>query len=365
MRCLAALALWKLPLFSGSLKNPGYPAPTMNDLPLALGPLALLCAALLPLASCGPDPDSSLAKAQAASVGSVKSALPTVTPESGFPAKVKSYTGTTVLLEAAPQRVLTGNASLLEIAIELIDPSRMAALPSTAFAYSHLSVDPGPWESVPQLAKFEAEPVIAANPDLILVQSYQQGSTIDRIIEHGLPVIVMPVVSTWKDQLASIRCVARILGESPRGDAFIAGLQTRAKALQAPAARTGLRVLPYGNYGSGGSTAGVGSTWHVMIELAGMRNAASEAGLDGHPNIDFEQILAIDPDFFLISMSSATTGSSAQAILTEEPLLAGLRAVREKRFLRLPEALYSTASHQMLKAAESIAEQADALESAQ
>jgi iron complex transport system substrate-binding protein len=329
--------------------------PTMTDSSLACSARALLLPALLSLTACGPGADAKLGDAP-------KSALPTISPAAGFPATVRSYTGTTVSLEKAPQRLIAGNASLLEIAIELIEPERMAALPSTAFLYSNLAQDPGPWKAVPVLPNFEAEALIAAGPDLILIQSYQQGSTVDRALEQGLPVVVMPVVSTWEEQLQAIGTLARIFGEDRRGSDFIAGLRTRAKALQAPAPRTGKRVLPYGNYGSGGMTAGIGSTRHVMIDLANMSNAASEAGLSGHPNVDFEQILAIDPDFFLISLSSATTGSSAESILTGEPLIANLRAIREKRFLRLPEALYSAASHEMLRAAESIAEQADALE---
>jgi ABC-type Fe3+-hydroxamate transport system substrate-binding protein len=320
----------------------------------------LLTVLLWPLASCGDSSADTTAKVPGtAGTSGATSTLPTITPEHGFPAKVRNFTGTTVLLPEVPVRILPGNAGLLDAAIELTEPAHLAALPSTAFIYSALRDEPGPWKSVYVLPNFEAEPILAAQPDLLLVQPYQLGATVDRVLEHGISVVVMPVASTWQEQLSGIRSMARLFGAEERGSELIKQLELRASALRAPAPRNDQRVLPYGNYGSGGSTAGAGTTWQIMIELAGMRNAATEAGLEGHPGIDFEQLLAIDPDFFLISLPEGDTGSSAEVILTSEPLLQGLRAVRERRFLRLPEFLYSTASHRMLRAAEDIAAQAD------
>ena len=153
--------------------------------------------------------------------------------------------------------------------------------------------------------------------------------------------------------------IAAKLDEAQRGQAFVEGLEARRRSLQEKAPRSGMRVLPYGNYGAGGTTAGRGTTWQIMIELAGMRNAAAEAGMDGHPEIEFEQILAIDPDFFLVSEPDGQETGSGETLLRNEPLLQNLRAVKEGRFLRLPEYLYSAASHHVLTAAEMLGEQAD------
>ena len=325
-------------------------------------PPAILLALAFGLSACGGEASEAAGPNGPASNGpsAPRETLPEITPPSGFPAKVKSFTGDTVILPEAPKRVLAGNASLLDGLVALLDPSRMPALPSTAFEYSVLKDEPGEWADVPLQESFEAEAILAPEPDLVVVHGYQAGSTIDRVLERGVPVVVMPIVETWKECLASLTTLARLVDEEARGAELIAGLETRRRELQAASVRTGLRVLPYGNYGAGGSTAGSGTTWQVMIELAGMRNAATEAGLVGHPSIDFEQILAIQPDFFLIGMSDGQEASSAEAILRDEPSLQSLDAVREGRFLRLPESLYSTASHHMLTAAERIAEQADA-----
>ncbi|MFT7486025.1 MAG: iron complex transport system substrate-binding protein [Candidatus Paceibacteria bacterium] len=319
---------------------------------------ALLSLAVL--AGCGSSSEDS-AQAGAPKISPVHAvfSLPEVSPDQGFPAKIKSFNGSTVVLPRAPTRILVGNASLLDTMVGLVPHTSMVALPSTAFLYSSLKDNPGEWASVPLLAKFEAEPILAAQPDLIVVHSYQVGSTLDRVIEQEIPVVAFPVVGTWKDILKEIELMARIVGQEEAGSAVVESLQRRQRALQDSSDRSSLRILPYANYGTKGSTAGAGTTAQLMIELSGMRNAATEAGLEGHPNIDYEQLLAIDPDFFLIPVRADQETTSVETILCETPLLASLRAVREKRFLRLPESLYSTASQRVLLAAEAIAEQAE------
>lgn len=266
-----------------------------------------------------------------------------------------------VLLEAPPRSIIAGNASVLDGLAALVEPERIAALPDTALRYSLLAEDPAGFGELPRLESFEAEAILAPRPDLVLVHGYQRGTTVDRVLERGVPLVVLPAVTSWTDTLEGLHTLARLVGEEERGARLVDDLEERRRRLQEPAARSGLTVLPYGNYGAGGSTAGAGTTWQVMIELAGMRNAATEAGLVGHPGIDFEQILAIRPDFFLVGDGTDGEAGSAETVLRAEAALGSLEAVREGRFLRLPEALYSTSSHHVLTAAEALAAQAEAL----
>jgi iron complex transport system substrate-binding protein len=324
-------------------------------------PLHALTAGLLLLAACGGGEEAPSSAGEPTAPAALREAQPEITPERGFPAKVRSFTGDVVLVEAPPQRLIAGNASVLDGLSELVGPERVAALPETALRYSLLAAAPGPWSELPRLPSFEAEAILAPRPDLVLVHGYQLGSTVDRVLERGVPLVVLPAVSSWDDTLAGLRTLARLVGEQERGEALVQDLEERRRRLQEPAPRSGRTVLPYGNYGAGGSTAGAGTTWQVMIELAGLRNAATEAGLVGHPGIDFEQVLAIQPDFFLVAAGEGDEPGSAEAVLRGEAALAGLEAVREGRFLRLPEALYSTSSHHVLTAAEQLAAAADAL----
>ena len=114
-------------------------------------------------------------------------------------------------------------------------------------------------------------------------------------------------------------------------------------------------MLSYTNYGSGGTTAGSGTSWDLMFELAGCRNAATEAGLAGHSPVDFEGLLALDPDVFLVGITPEGQASPSMEMLTSDSSLAGLEAVRQGRIVRLPAYLYSSSTHHLLDAAEELA----------
>ena len=111
-----------------------------------------------------------------------------------------------------------------------------------------------------------------------------------------------------------------------------------------------LRALVYNNYGAGGTTAGKGSTWDLIIQTAGLRNAATEAGLEGHPSLDLEALLSLDPDLLLLS--SGGSGDSTLTELRSLPRLTGLRPLQSGDIIRLPPTLFATSSQHMLDAAE-------------
>ena len=105
-----------------------------------------------------------------------------------------------------------------------------------------------------------------------------------------------------------------------------------------------------------------------MLQLVGLRNAAAEAGREGHATISFEELLRLDPDLILVSRplqmeegSAGDRGGASERLLLSESSLAGLRAVRERRIVSLPAWLYATASHEIVSGAEALALSVDEL----
>ena len=60
--------------------------------------------------------------------------------------------------------------------------------------------------------------------------------------------------------------------------------------------------------GAGGWSAGSKSSFHLLVELAGMTNAGAEGDRVGHYQIDNERVLALSPDVFVVP--TAVDGSS-------------------------------------------------------
>ncbi len=287
-----------------------------------------------------------------------------VVPEPGFPMLVRSPDHVEHTLSERPERILPGNAAVLDLLTELVEPERVAAVPKQAADYSCLPELGPAWQGLPVLETFTAEPILGARPDLVVTHSWHDPNTVATVRANGVPVIVFPVAGTYDELRESIRLLGRLVGADERAELLIAQCDARRDALLASAdERRGVRALSYTNFSSGGWTAGARTTADIVFRLAGIVNAAAEAGMVDHVQVTFEQLYAIDPDVIVVGADDHETATSATgAFLRRERALAELSAVRAGRIVVLPDKLHSTTSHYMLDAAEELAAKLDALD---
>lgn len=272
-----------------------------------------------------------------------------------------AWAGAEFVLSAPPQRILPANAAWIDYVSLLVGPERVVALPAEAFGYSRLASAPGAWAELPPFPVFEGERILALAPDLVLAHTWQNPETIAGLLRARVPVLVVPVPESWSEITATLALLGAVLGVPERAQVVASELAARRTHLSARAARfAGLRALSYTNLGAGGWTSGSGTTGQILLELAGLCNAAAEAGLTGDVPADQERLLALAPDFFLVSRPDRTEHSPPSAsFLLAEPALAHLEALRARRIVTLAPALFSSASPELLRGAEELV---DALE---
>jgi iron complex transport system substrate-binding protein len=272
-----------------------------------------------------------------------------------FPLRIQND-GLEFELHAPPRRVLAGNAAWVDGLSLLIGPERAAALPREARGYSRLSRDPMGWEKLPVLEAFDAERVLALRPDLVLAHSWQNPETIATLRRSGVPVLVAHVPKNWREVVESLELLGAVLGEAERALQCLASLEQRQTLLRERARPfQGMRVLSYTNLGAGGWTSGAETTAAILIDLAGLRNAAAEAGWVGDVPADAERLLTLAPELFLVGAPDASEGSPPSAeFLRAEPALARLEAIADERILTLPPALFTSASSELLSGAEAL-----------
>ena len=94
----------------------------------------------------------------------------------------------------------------------------------------------------------------------------------------------------------------------------------------------------------------------------------TDRGADGHVQISFEDLIALDPDIIIVSMplhqgagTQGDRGGASQRLLETEPSLRGLRAIQKKHILALPPSLFASGSQSIVRGAEMLAAQVDAL----
>ncbi len=264
-------------------------------------------------------------------------------------------------------RVFPASASVVDFLVALAPPERVVALPEQALDYASVPADVAAWRSIPRFSAYVAEAVIARSPDLVIAEPWQDVNTSERLRSAGIEVVVLPEVRTWKDARATLLGVGRMLALDERAQNLARELDLRVEKLAAlPGPRRGLRVMSYSNFGSGGSSAGANTTVHEQILLAGMLNAM--AARDGHAQVSFEDLIALDPDLILVSKplhggegTQGDRGGASQRLLENEPSLRGLRAIKNHRIVALPPNLFATGSQSIVAAAEALARAVDEL----
>lgn len=260
-----------------------------------------------------------------------------------------------------PQRIVCANTAAAEFVCRLVAPERIVGLPEQVDDYSGLDLKSGGFEQVPRFARYAAESVLVLKPDLVVTHEWQSADTTNVLRSQGIEVLVMKSATSFEDIRATLTSLGARVGATPKATAITHDLDLRVARLRAgAAARASLTAMVYANSGSGGTTAGMHTTPDTMIVLAGLTNAAARAGLDGHVSLDFERLLAIDPDFLIVAAPArGEAGSPTEAIVESTRALAGLKARKHGRIVVLPAALMSADSPPIVDAAELLARAVD------
>ena len=302
----------------------------------------------------------------------------------GAPANtgVPANTGAPAHREAGalpPRRIVPASATAVDLVTALVAPERVAGFPVQALEYStlHGSSDGlGAFAQHPRFEAWLAEPVLMLQPDLVVVDPWQAVDTNARLAEAGVRVHRLGEVANLEDALAQLERLAAVLGAEARAAELSAELERRVARLAERTAarppRAGSRgpisAMCYSNFGAAGWSAGGNTTIDEVMRLAGCINLLATTGREGHVQVDFEELLVLDPEVIVVSLPLAMgtgpagdRGGASEKLLRTEPALAGLRAVRGERIARLPAWLYATGSHELVTAAEALADELDRL----
>ena len=259
--------------------------------------------------------------------------------------------------------LVPANGAVLDLLIDLVDPARVAALPADSLKYANVPDDQrAAWEARPVLADLHLEELISAGVDFVIAHDWQQAKLDEVFKGTSIACLYLPTVTAFEDITASVRWASLALETESRGDELIQRLQAiRTQLADRAGPVEALSALVYSNYGAGGGTSGSGTSYDLMIRMAGLKNAATEAGIHGHADLDIEGLLAIQPDFLIVSGEGPGTSASLDS-LKDALQGAPLNAIQNDRVLYLAPNQLTTTSHHIVFAARSLQEQALALE---
>ncbi|MFJ7496763.1 ABC transporter substrate-binding protein [Streptomyces sp. NPDC097727] len=300
--------------------------PRIRRVPLALIPLLLL-----PLTGCGSGTGGE-GKAEAAPAAD------------GFPYTVTNC-GTKTTFDAPPKRVVTMNQHVTEIMLALGLQDRLAGtaylddsiLPKYRSAYAKTKVLAKEYPS--------KEVLLGANPDFVYGgynSAFDKAKGQDRAglqkdgINTRLNIENCTKGKVGIDQLATeITQVARTFGVPERGKKLIDEERQKITTVEAGLKGSRPSVFVYDSGDSSAFTAGGKGIGNEIVRLAGGRNVFAD--LDAtFGDVSWEQVIKRKPEVVVIYDYGGTTVAAKKKRLLNDPALAGVPAIKNKKFAVLP-----------------------------
>ncbi|MCY9785725.1 ABC transporter substrate-binding protein [Nocardiopsis sp. EMB25] len=272
-----------------------------------------------------------------------------------------------------PERVVTMDGGSAAILRELGVADSVVGTAAPDFFTAFPEEDRAELERVPVIDEGvgNREAVIAAEPDLVMgVSPYQFGAfdgtpTPQELTEAGIAGLTAcdtPGATTdLADTFAFVERAAEVFGVPERGAELVDRMREdvdAAAALAADADRP-VRVLAVSvvpGAGQGVSTLGATGTANGVITLAGGENVAGDVE-QVVTDLSEEQVVSRDPEAVLVltGFSDLPEEELVEALLGS-PAVAGSTAVREERFVVMPQSVVTSPSVLNAEAVRTLAE---------
>lgn len=265
---------------------------------------------------------------------------------SAFPRTVVDGTGAEIVLNEPPQRIFSTGVAIDNLLLSIIDPERVAAVTSfaTQEGYSYVADRVAPHMLI--VEALNAEQALAANPDIVLVASWNDPDAVAQIKALGLKVYTFTAFGGIQDALENITRIGEITGSEAEAQNLIDEFYTQYGAIAARVIGRDKPTVLYWN--DWGSTAGTDTAVDSIIRYAGGENIAATAGINDWQTIDAEFILQVDPDVIITDVNP-----DFAARLEGDAVLAQLSAVREGRVYAIPH--MDALNHHFILAIEALA----------
>jgi iron complex transport system substrate-binding protein len=186
--------------------------------------------------------------------------------------------GRRLVLPAPPQRIVSVTLVTDEILLDMIRLERIVALSDLAPTAISLIADRV--GSVQHFVGADVESIIALEPDLCFLASYNREETRSLLVDSGIPVRVLRCFDSLSDVRDNVRTVGRAVGADEEAERMVGEMDRKlaAVAQRLPSREQWPTALAYGR---SGWVAGAGTVQTSVLEAAGLRNAAAEHGMAG------------------------------------------------------------------------------------
>ncbi|MET0606963.1 MAG: ABC transporter substrate-binding protein [Beijerinckiaceae bacterium] len=229
-----------------------------------------------------------------------------------------------------PKRVASINLCTDQLLLAMGDPSQIAGLSPYARDLSRSFL-------ARQAASFQilsgfAEDVLALGPDLVVSSAFSRRATNDMLRARGVRVEEFGVVVSIEAAKRDIARFGELIGHRDKADRRIEAIDSALARARSAAKASGASALAIQRRGW---VSGEKSLTSSLLDAVGLRNAA-EAGLGEGALMSLEAIVALQPDFLIVTRDDRFAEDQGRALLLH-PAIA--KRYPRERIIVLPEAL--------------------------
>jgi len=236
----------------------------------------------------------------------------------GFTALVMAFAfGSIAHARAADSpRVASINLCTDQLLMKLADPAQILGLSP----YSRDAVRSWAATAAKKYRRLsgEAEDVLILKPDIVVAGRYTKRATRQLLKRQGQRVVEFDIAKSIDDVRAQLRKMGALVQHPDRAEAEVARLDAAiARAKQAVSSKP-YRVLAVSRRGW---VSGDDSVTSALLSIVGLSNAASSlAGIKHGGFAKLETIVALRPDFILVSDGSNVAEDEGRALLLHPAL---------------------------------------------
>ncbi|PRY44594.1 ABC transporter substrate-binding protein [Umezawaea tangerina] len=312
-----------------------------------------------------------------ACAGGVSASAPQAPAGAGFPVELENCKGSAVTFDAPPSKIVTSNASSLEMLFWLGAQDRVLG---TGFPPAEGTM---PERFARDAAKIQVlgdkviakEKLLGSGADLYIDTFSNMGMmggaagvapTEEEFAAVGIKHLFLqstacpaqsggPVVDLSAVE-GDLKRLGAMTGTSPRAGELVAEMERKTGEVRDALAKVPQDQRPTYYFFDVGATPGQPvaacnqQVANAVITLAGARNVYGDCS-GGFKPVGWEDVVARDPDWIQLGVRNRGDARANQAgfdeavkFLKEFPATAGLKAVREDRFLRIPSERTTIAS---------------------
>ncbi|MEE8573416.1 MAG: cobalamin-binding protein [Gemmatimonadota bacterium] len=248
------------------------------------------------------------------------------------PIRVEDDAGRVLVLETAPQRIVSLVPVATEILFSLGEGSRLVGR-------SRFDDYPPEARSIPVVGdaiRPSVETVLLRNPDLVILIGGSDNAEAVREMERlEIPHVVV-LFNTLEDLQVNIVRIGRIVGREDLARRLWARIERDLEAVRAAVAGKPIPAVYYDVGYPPAFTIGAGSYLDALLSTAGGRNVFGDLSAPS-PRVSLEAIIARDPDVIVYPVGG--TGPTHAGGPGERPGWENLRAVKQGTVLEVPSEL--------------------------